>query len=94
MEGGDSGEGDVATYTIDWPDEGPAEAAKCPECHGSGVVVLLLTKRLCAACGGTGATAQTMTCLLIDPSTFPKEPLDGGNGFLGAQAIPPWRPSR
>lgn len=35
-----------------WHDPGPRP--RCPDCDGSGSIVLLVTKRPCVRCGGTG----------------------------------------
>jgi DnaJ-class molecular chaperone len=72
MESGDPVEGDGGTYTIDWPDAGPVQGTRCPECGGSGAIVLLVTKRPCTACGGTGVVAaKPITSYQFDRSTIP-----------------------
>jgi hypothetical protein len=34
---------------------GPTPASPCPDCHGTGRVMLLIRSRPCEKCGGTGA---------------------------------------
>ena len=77
VAGGDPDHGHAATYTIDWLDSAASDGGKCPDCNGSGVILLLITARPYTACGGTGVIAQSIASYAFDPSANPKDPLDG-----------------
>ena len=77
MAGSDPDGGETSTYTIERPDSAASDGGTCRDCHGSGVILLLITIRPCTACGGTGVIARSIASYAFDPSANPKDPLDG-----------------
>jgi len=77
MAGGKPEDRETSRYTIECPDSAASDGGKCPDCNGSGVILLLITTRPCTACGGTGVIAHSIASFEFDPAANPKEPVDG-----------------
>jgi hypothetical protein len=83
----------VFVYGSGQEESHPAEPAaagpgRCPDCGGSGSILLLITTRRCARCGGTGVIRPAPAGPVAEPTGYVL-PADAGPHPSGVELPPP-----